>query len=128
MDPVTLGLAAAALLASKFGEGFAKDAGSAAWNGVKRLREAIAAKFTGKPDDETALRKVLAEPQDTDLRNWLAKRITAAAADDDGFRASLVELIGQAQRDPGAQTVIAQATDHAKQVNIAGDNHGGITL
>ncbi|MDQ7802690.1 hypothetical protein Q5425_03040 [Amycolatopsis sp. A133] len=128
MDPVTLGLAAAALLASKFGEGFAKDAGSAAWNGVTRLRDAVAAKFKGKPDDETALQQALADPHDVELRDSLAKRITAAATDDDGFRTSLVELVGQVRRDPDAQTVIAQATGQAKQVNIAGDNHGGITL
>lgn len=128
MDPVTLGLAAAALLASKFGEGFAKDAGSAAWNGVKRLRDAVAGKFKGKPDDENALQLALADPQDAGLRDSLAERITAAAGHDDAFRALLTELVGQARRDPVAQNLIAQATDHAKQVNIIGDNHGGITL
>jgi hypothetical protein len=128
MDPVTLGLAAAALLASKFGEGFAKDAGSSAWNGVKRLRDTVAAKFKGQPDAENTLQRALADPYDTELRDVLAERITAAAADDAEFRSSLAEIVRQARRDPGAQTVIAQATDHAKQVNIAGDNHGGITL
>lgn len=128
MDPVTLGVAAATLLVSKFGEGFAKEAGSSAWNGVKRLRDAVAAKFKGKPDDETALQHVLADPQDAELRAALAQRITAAAAADAGFRSSLAELVEQARREPGAQTVLAQATDHAKQINIAGNNHGGITL
>lgn len=128
MDPVTLGLAAAALLASKFGEGFAKDAGSAAWNGVKRLRDAVAAKFKGQQDAETTLERALADPRDTGLRDALAERITAAAAEDAQFRALLAEIVGQARREPGSQTVIAQATEHAKQVNIAGDNHGRITL
>jgi Flp pilus assembly protein TadD len=128
MDPVTLGLTAAALLASKFGEGFAKDAGSAAWNGVKRLRDTVAAKFKGQPDAETTLQRALAEPHDTGLRVSLAERIATAATDDAEFRASLAEIVEQARRDPSAQTVIAQATDQARQVNIAGDNHGGITL
>lgn len=125
---MTLGLAAAALLASKFGEGFAKDAGSAAWNGVKRLRDAVAAKFKGQPDAETTLQRALAEPHDMGRRQALAERITAAAADDAEFSAALAEVVGQARRDPSAQTVIAQATEQAKQVNIAGDNHGGISL
>ncbi|MFF4594168.1 hypothetical protein [Amycolatopsis sp. NPDC001319] len=128
MDPVTLGAAAATLLVTKFGEGFAKEAGSSAWNGVKRLGDAIAAKFKGKPDDETALQHALADPEDAELRAALAQRITAAAAADVGFRSSLVELVGQVRRESGEQTVIAQAADHAKQINIAGDNHGGITL
>jgi hypothetical protein len=55
MDPATLGLAAAALLASKFGDGFGKNAGSTAWSGIKRLREMIAAKFKGQADAESAL-------------------------------------------------------------------------
>jgi hypothetical protein len=129
MDPVTLGVAAAALLISKFGEGFAKDAGSAAWSGLSRLHELVISKFRGNPEAKRALELATASPPQDDVsRSALAEQITAAAVDDPRFYDSLAELVQEARRDPAAQTVIAQATGHAKQVNIAGDNHGGITL
>jgi hypothetical protein len=128
MDPVTLGLAAASLLAAKFGEGFAKDAGSAAWSGAKRLRDTVAAKFKGQPTAESALQLATANPEDTGLRDALAERITAAAAADPAFHDSLVRLVDQARNERAGQILIAQATEHAKQVNIAGDNHGSITF
>lgn len=128
MEPVTVGAAAAALLASKFGEGFAKDAGTSAWNAVKKLRELIAGKFKGDKDSERALARLAAEPHDAAHRTIVAQRIAEAAATDGHFGSNLAELVALAREDSATRAVFAEATDNAKQVNIGGDNFGAISL
>ncbi|WP_216896670.1 hypothetical protein [Nocardia alni] len=117
MEPETLGVAAVALLASKFGEGVAKDAGESAWNAVKALRKLVVAKFHG--DHDTAAAITARAPTSTDeAKQAAAARITAVVPEDASFAASLEQLVATAQRDHDVGMIVARAFDQAKQVNI----------
>ncbi|MBY8857103.1 hypothetical protein K7711_11495 [Nocardia sp. CA2R105] len=127
MEPVSLGIAAAALLASKFGEGFAKDAGGSAWKAVERLREVVAAKLHIHPGSGTATTTVETTPSAGDP-STVAAGISAVAAADPRFAAEVERLVTVARQDRAVDVFVAQAFDQARQVNIRGDNVGTINL
>ncbi|MFC9433476.1 hypothetical protein [Nocardia sp. NPDC057030] len=125
MDPVSLGIAAAALLASKFGEELAKDAGASTSRAIGRLRELVAARFRDEPETLTALTTSADTPQ---ARAMVADRVAAVAGRDPGFADDVQRLVSAARRDRTAEVFVAQAFDDARQVNIHGDNTGTINL
>jgi hypothetical protein len=127
VDAVSVGTAAAVLLASKFGEGFAGDIGESAWNSVKRLREVVAAKFKHDAKVGSALARLDSESTEGN-RSVVAELITAAVRADDSFGSEVARLVGLARRDAGMNGFVAQAFDSAKQVNFGGDNYGSINL
>ncbi|WP_327139986.1 hypothetical protein [Nocardia sp. NBC_01327] len=127
LEPVSLGIAAAALLASKFGERFAQEAGESTWTTVKRLREVVAAKFRGDSETESAV-TALADTSTDAARALVATRISEAAKTDSDFGAELERLVTLARRDRTVDSFLAQAFDNAKQVNFRGDNLGQINL
>lgn len=127
VDPVSLGIAVAALLASKFGEQLAQDAGASSWRAVTRLRAAVAAKFghVAGTDSGAVMRDDDAVPE---VREVSAEAITAAARSDPAFAAELQRLVTVARQDRSIEAFVANAYDTAKQVNIRGDNTGTINL
>lgn len=127
VEPVTMGIAAAALLASKFGERFATDAGESAWTSIKNLKELIAAKFKGDNETETAVAALTNGPNE-DAQATVVARISEAARVDSVFRHELERLLTLARQDPATDRFVAQAFDNAKQVNFRGDNLGQINL
>ncbi len=126
MDPVSLGIAAAALLASKFGEGLAKDAGESAWKAVGRLRELVAAKFRDDREILTA-RAASVDPMLAG-QSVMADRVTAAIRRDPAFGSDVERLVTAARQDRTVEVFVAQAFDDAKQINIRGDNSGTINV
>ncbi|MFI1912861.1 hypothetical protein [Nocardia sp. NPDC020380] len=127
MEPVSLGIAAAALLASKFGEGFAEDVGQSAWNAIKRLGEVVAARLRSEPAAQAAVATMITAPT-PENKMAVAAQITAAARSDASFAAQIDQLVSEARREQVVDTFVAQAFDSAKQVNIRGDNSGTINL
>ncbi|WP_156371008.1 hypothetical protein [Nocardia arizonensis] len=127
VDPVSVGIAAAALLASKFGEELARGAGEGALTAVKRLRELVAAKFRGDRETESAMDTLDQAPTE-EARSLVTRRIADAVRADPDFGARVEQLVLVARRDPAVDTFTAQAFDNAKQVNIRGDNLGPITM
>lgn len=127
VEPVSLGIAAAALLASKFGEGLAKDAGSSSWRALTHLREFIGEKFGRGPETTTALAELERDPT-PENQVAAAEVITAAARTDPGFAVALQQLVDAARQDTTIDMFVAHAYDQAKQVNIRGDNTGTINL
>lgn len=127
MDPVSVGVAAAVLLASKFGEGFAQDAGASSWDAVNGLRQAIARKFRGDTETENAVAALEVSPI-AENRAVVATRITGAVRTDPIFATEVERLVSAARADPSVNSFVAQAFDEARQVNIRGDNSGPISL
>ncbi|MEU0506275.1 hypothetical protein [Nocardia sp. NPDC005998] len=127
MEPVTLGIGAAALLASKFGERLANDAGSSTWNAVERLRELIGAELGRDAETNTAITALVddATPQGWDR---LAEQIEASARRDPEFAHEVERLIAGARWDKEIDLFVARAYDCARQVNIRGDNIGTISI
>ncbi|MQY30820.1 hypothetical protein [Nocardia aurantia] len=123
MEPASLGIAAAALLATKFGEGLAKDAGSSSWNAITRLRTLVSAKFGYEPE------VVPTEPADPAAdRRVTAEAIDAAARADPHFAAGLRSVLAEAGGNGRGATIIANAHDNAKQPIVNGDVRGGLRL
>lgn len=117
----------AILLATKFSEGVAQNAGTSAWSVITRLRERVAAKFQSDENATAALTRLQGIPTESD-RSVIASRVTAAAQADPRFRAEIEQLLAIAQQDRVAGSIVAQAYDNAKQVNLHGNNHGTINL
>ncbi|MFI7664852.1 hypothetical protein [Nocardia sp. NPDC049526] len=128
IDPVSLGIAAAALLASKFGEQLAQTTAASSLHAVTRLRELIAKKFSS--DEGETPTALAALDQDPTPQNQVAAAevITSAARSDPGFAADLQHLVATARQDRTVEAFIANAYDTAKQVNIRGDNTGTINI
>jgi hypothetical protein len=125
---VRVGLAAAALLASKFGEGFAEGAGDSAWSVLVKLRTAVSRKFAGDKAGEMALAQLEAGPAEAGNVRQLAELLDLRLVEDPHFAAELTALVAQARRDPATRALIATATGQARQVNIAGDHIGDIHM
>jgi len=126
MDPVSLGIAAAALLGSKFGEELAKDAGGSAWKALGQLRELVTARLREGRETRTALTASTQEL--TQSQSVIADHITGVARRDPQFAAQVERLVTAARQDSTVEMFVAQAFDDAKQVNIRGDNSGTINL
>ncbi|GAB2510794.1 hypothetical protein [Nocardia heshunensis] len=128
MEPVSLGIAAAALLASKFGEGLAKDAGSGAWTAIGHLRDLIVAKLRREVETDTASAALIEGVMTTQSQALVAERIASEARTDPGFARELDRLIAAARLDTEVDLFVAHAYDNARQVNIRGDNTGTINM
>jgi len=126
VDPVSLGIAAAILLATKYGEGLAQSAAAGSWSAIDRLRQRIAAKFRDDEPTSAAIARLASEPTDAD-REIVAARIEAASVDDDEFRSEVDELVALAREDRKVADFISNAYDNAKVLNMR-DNRGSISF
>ncbi|QBS41320.1 hypothetical protein [Nocardia sp. CS682] len=127
MDPISLGIAAAALMASKYGEELANHAASSSWGAVTRLRELISRKFGDGSESPSALAELERSPT-PENQVAAAAVIDGAARNDPGFATELQRLVTAARQDQSVAAIIANASDTAKQANIGRDNLGTINL
>ncbi len=127
IDPVSLGIAAAVLLASKFGENMAEQAATSSWRAVTQLRELIAGKFGSNAESHAALAELERNPSAAN-QVAAAEVIDAAAGNDPAFATALQQLVNSAVQNETINTFVANAYDNARQVNINGDNSGSINL
>ncbi|MBH0775302.1 hypothetical protein [Nocardia bovistercoris] len=126
MDPVSLGIAAAALLASKFGEEIATAAADSR-RAIARLRALVVEKL-GRVAETGAVEAVSGAPAKWEDRANTAERISAAAEADPEFADEVRRLVSSACADGEVEAFVAYAFDHARQVNLRGDNFGVINL
>ncbi|MBY8862280.1 hypothetical protein K7711_37815 [Nocardia sp. CA2R105] len=127
MDPISLGVAAAALVATKFGEQFAKDAGDTAWHAVERLRNLVTDRFRREPEIGSAI-TALTDAPTLEAQAVVAQRIADTAREDSGFASEIDGLVTAARQNRPVEIVVAQAFDDARQVNVHGDNTGTINI
>ena len=147
MDPVSIGIATAALLGNKAAEEFATGAGTAAWQAVQRLGAAVRARLSSRASqaldqagaskaDQAGASQALDQAGASQALDHAGAEPTAVVAAeveravraDPAFGAELAGLIAEAGRDRHLAGVMAVAYDNARQVNIAGDNSGPITF
>lgn len=128
MDPATLSAVAVALVASKFGEGAASEAGRAAWVKVQDVAHALRQRFARSATQSAALGELEANPGDEGARAAVAGHLRHELENDAEFAATLRALVTAAERDPVTQTLIAHASGDARQVNISGNNSGPISF
>ena len=128
MDPVTLSVAAVALLATGFGTGFAQEAGKSSWEAVQKVGRAVAARLGRHDEQRRALVELEASPDDLAKRAWVTEYVRRDIEADTEFAALLASLVAMAQSHDTGRAVIAQATENAKQANFGGDNFGSISF
>ncbi|MFJ8157920.1 hypothetical protein [Streptomyces sp. NPDC094468] len=128
MDPASLSLVAVALLATKFGEGLATQAGQNAWMKIQGITRAVRERLNRSDTQRAALAELDARPEDEGTRSVVAEQLRNELENDADFAARIEALVTAARRDPGAQTLIAHASGNAKQAIIRGDNFGSITF
>jgi hypothetical protein len=126
MDPASLASIAVALLAAKAGEGFAQQIGSDTWGAVQRLYARLREKLS--PRDAETLEQLGKTGSDPATVTQLTSRIRDAMAKDPKLRSEIEQLISDTSRNPRAVSLIAEARDNAKQINIGGDNSGEINM
>ncbi|MEU4429536.1 hypothetical protein AB0F65_02500 [Nocardia rhamnosiphila] len=127
MDPVSIGAAAALLIATTYGEEVARNAGASTWNAVQRLRELTANRFRHEPIRRTAISS-LSETPTTEGLAIVAEYLDEAAESDPTFAREIQELIEDAQHEVQGTSFTARAFDQARQINVVGNNSGPITL
>ncbi|RMI28442.1 hypothetical protein EBN03_29905 [Nocardia stercoris] len=115
------------MLASKFGEGLAKDAGSSTWDGVKRVHELISRRFVGHATSTAALAALGEEPTAA-AQSVVAESIDSLARVDRVFADQLKLLIAEADGLHETGRFVAIAREDARQVNIQGGNTGTINM
>jgi hypothetical protein len=129
MDPVTLALTAAGLIAKQALEAAGGKAGEGAWAGLGRLAQTIRRRFAGDHEVTETLDRLEAKPtsaaRTTDLAEVLGPRLDA----DPGLVAELTRLVEQVKGDPQTASFVTTVQDNAqvgKLTNIgqvSGDVH-----
>ncbi len=129
MDPVSLAIAAAGLMAQRAAEAMAGEAGKSGWSGLQRLWE-LARHRLADDRDSGILDDVQRNPMNTEAVTALAAALQAQFDRDSGFRESMEGVVHEAQR----RYSIVEITNNffgnvriGKMTNI-GDVHGSVTF
>jgi hypothetical protein len=95
VDPVTIGMTVAALVAKRFGEHIGQASADAAWAALGRLVERVRLLFAERTDVEgrTALARLEDAPDSPSRRSALAAALDRAAAADAGVATELHRLV-----------------------------------
>jgi hypothetical protein len=129
MDPATLALTAAALVAKKALEAAGGKAGEGAWAAHGRIREAILARFRGDQEASEALERLEAKPASPARTAELAEVLQPRLEADPQLVAELTRLVEEAKAQPQAAAFVTTVQDNArvgKVTNIgqvSGDVH-----
>jgi hypothetical protein len=126
VDPVTIGLAVAAALATKATDKFGEEMGADAWAAIQGLYHKVKDRLS--PSGAAALERLPDEGSNGDAAQVVAGEVQSAVAADPRLMAELQNLLAQASNSPRVVTLLAEARDNAKQINLAGDNTGTINM
>ncbi|MGH1552082.1 hypothetical protein ACRAWF_07745 [Streptomyces sp. L7] len=116
------------MVATKFERASPPRAGRSAWLKIQQVAQAIRERLGRSAAQQAALAELDESPDDLDRRSVVAAHVRREAESDPEFAARLDALVRDASTDEAARTLIAHASGNAKQINIAGNNAGPITL
>jgi hypothetical protein len=114
MDPATIALTVAGLLATKAAEAAADQAGKGAWGALTRLAEAVRARFGGDPEVTQTLDRLDAKPTSQVPTQELAEVLQPRLAADPEYTAELARLVDQAKTDPRVGTLVTLIQGNAQ--------------
>lgn len=118
MDPATLALTAAGLLAKKALEAAADKAGdkagAGAWATLGRITETIRSKFRGDPEATETLDRLEAKPDSKARTAELAEVLQPRLAADAGFAGELARLVEEAKAEPQIASFVTTVQDNAR--------------
>ena len=130
MDASVVAVAAASLLATRVGEGFAGEAGKSAWDAAKRLSALVRSKFAGDLEATAAFEDLQAGPPDQARSRAVAGALRDHAERDEVFRAELEALVIAAEQDRSTATALTQIFGNARVGKVAtiSDLHGDVSF
>jgi hypothetical protein len=114
MDPATLALVAAGLLAKKALEAAGGKAGEGAWVTLGRIREAIWAKFRGDPEVTETLQRLETKPDSQARTAELAEVLHPRLEADPQLLAELTRLVEEAKAQPQTAAFVTAVQDNAR--------------
>lgn len=129
MDPATIALTAAGLLAKKALEAAGGKAGEGAWAVLGRIREAIWSRFRGDQEATEALERLEAKPDSQARTAELAEVLQPRLEADPQLVAELTRLVEEAKAQPQTAAFVTTVQGNAqvgKLTNIGqvtGDLH-----
>ena len=129
MDPATLALTAAGLVAKQALEAAGGKAGEGAWAGLRRLAETIRRRFAGDHEVTEALDRLESQPSDPAAVKELATVLAPCLDTDRALVAELTRLVEQVKAEPQTASFVTTVQDNArvgKLTNIgqvSGDVH-----
>jgi hypothetical protein len=125
MDPATLALTAAGLIAKKALEAAGDHAGKTGWQALGRIAHTIRGWFAGDQEATEILDRLEAKPESQARAAELAEMLTPRLAADPRLVAELTRLVEQAEADPQTASFVTTIQDNARVGRIA--NIGQIT-
>jgi hypothetical protein len=125
VDPATLALAAAGLIAKKALEAAGGEAGKAGWQALGRIAQTIRSWFGGDHEATEILDRLEAKPTSQARTAELAEVLTPRLEADPRLVAELTRLVEEAKADPQTASFVTTVQDNARVGRIA--NIGQIT-
>jgi hypothetical protein len=114
MDPATLALTAAGLVAKKALEAAGGKAGEGAWAALGRIREAIRSKFKDDPEATETLERLEAKPDSPARTAELAEVLQPRLEADPQLVAELTRLVEEAKAEPQTASFVTTVQDNAR--------------
>jgi signal transduction histidine kinase len=114
MDPGTLALTAAGLVAKKALEAAAGKAGEGAWATLGRISETIRSRFRDDPEATEALERLEAKPDSQARTAELAEVLQPRLEADPQLAAELTRLVEQAKAEPQTAAFVTTVQDNAR--------------
>lgn len=125
MDPATLALTAAGLVAKKALEAASGEVGKTAWQALGRIAQAIRGWFAGDREATETLDRLEAKPQSQARTAELAEVLTPRLEAEPRLVAELTRLVEEAKADPQTASFVTTVQDDARVGRIT--NIGQIT-
>jgi hypothetical protein len=125
MDPATVALTAAGLVAKQALEAAGGEAGKTAWQALGRIAQTIRGWFAGDQEVTETLDRLEAKPESQARSAELAEVLTPRLAADPRLVAELTRLVDQAKRDPQTASFVTTVQDNARVGRIT--NIGQVT-
>jgi hypothetical protein len=125
MDPATLALTVAGLVATKALEAAAGKAGEGAWAALGRIAETIRSKFRGDPEITETLERLEVKPDSQARTAELAEVLQPRLEADPQLAAELTRLVEEAKAQPQTASFVTTVQDNARVGKLT--NIGQIT-
>jgi hypothetical protein len=130
MDPATLALTVAGLIAKKALEAAAGEAGTTGWHALGRIAQRIRNWFAGDDEATEALDRLEAKPTSQARTAEVAEVLQPRLEADPALVAEVTRLVEEAKADPQTASFVTTVQDNASvgQITNIGQITGNVQL
>ncbi len=112
MEPIAMTVAT--LVARWAAEGLVKEAAKSTWEGLKKVYEAVRAKFTDDAESTEVLQRLEQRPTSEARTQELAEVLDQWVKNEPAFAQELHRLVDEAGQQPATGSFVTQVMDNAK--------------